>query len=124
MLFTAVDVGRKRQTPLLTKLVDVVEKGSASLPELKRIIIIRGENPFRSTFTTYEDMLEEASLPHTMKVVNDLTASVDCHEVCNFQFTSGTTGEPKATTLTHYNVINNGLFIGHVMRLRRGQVVI
>ena len=124
MLFTAVDVGRKSQQPLLAKFVDVVENGSASLPDLKRIIIIRGENPFPSTFTTYEDMLEEASLPHTVKIVNDLTASINCHELCNFQFTSGTTGEPKATTLTHHNVINNGLLIGHVMRLRQGEDVI
>ena len=101
MLFTAVDVGRKSQLPLLTQLVNVVEKGSSVLPDLKRVIIIRGENPFSTAFSTYEDMLEEASLPHTAKIVNDLTFSVDPHEVCNFQFTSGTTGEPKATTLTH-----------------------
>jgi mevalonyl-CoA ligase len=101
MLFTAVDVGRKSQLPLLTKLVDVVESGSSSLPDLNRVIVIRGENPFPSTFSTYEDVLGEASLPHTRKIVDDLTKSVDCHEVCNFQFTSGTTGEPKATTLTH-----------------------
>lgn len=101
MLFTAVDVGKKDQLSLLRKLVDVVEKGSSSLPDLKRIIIIRGENPFPSIFSTYEDILEEALLPHTRKIVDDLTASVGCHEVCNFQFTSGTTGEPKATTLTH-----------------------
>ena len=101
MLFTAVDVGRKSQVPILTKLVDVIEKGSSSLPNLKRVIIIRGENPFPSTFTTYEDMLGEASLPHTAKIVDDLTSTVDCHEVCNFQFTSGTTGAPKATTLSH-----------------------
>jgi acyl-CoA synthetase (AMP-forming)/AMP-acid ligase II len=124
MVFTAIDVGRKSQLPLLTKLVDVVEQGSSALPDLKRVIIIRGDNPFPSTFTTYEDMLEEASLPHTRKIVEDLTSSVNCHDVCNFQFTSGTTGEPKATTLTHYNVINNGLLIGHVMRLRRGKDVI
>jgi acyl-CoA synthetase (AMP-forming)/AMP-acid ligase II len=124
MVFTAIDVGRKSQLPLLTKLVDVVEQGPSSLPDLKRVIILRGDNPFPSTFTTYEDMLLEASLPHTRKIVEDLTSSVNCHDVCNFQFTSGTTGEPKATTLTHYNVINNGLFIGHVMRLRRGKDVI
>jgi acyl-coenzyme A synthetase/AMP-(fatty) acid ligase len=100
MLFTAMDVGRKNQLPLLTRLVDVAEQGSPSLPNLKRIIIIRGENPFPSTFTTYEDLLGEATLPHTFKIVDDLTTSLDPHSVCNFQFTSGTTGAPKATTLT------------------------
>jgi acyl-CoA synthetase (AMP-forming)/AMP-acid ligase II len=124
MLFTAVDVGRKTQLPLLTKLVSVVEQGSSSLPDLKKIIIIRGENPFPGTFTTYDDLLREASLPHTLQIVNDLTTSINSHSICNFQFTSGTTGAPKATTLTHHNVINNGLLIGHVMRLQPGTDII
>ena len=35
----------------------------------------------------------------------------------NIQFTSGTTGFPKGATLTHRNILNNGLFIGECMRL-------
>ena len=35
----------------------------------------------------------------------------------NIQFTSGTTGFPKGATLTHSNILNNGLFIGECMRL-------
>ena len=124
MLFTSLDVGRKSQKTLLTKLGDVIENGSASLPDLKRVVIIRGDNPFPSTFTNYENMLEKASLPHTGKTVEDLTTSRDCHELCNFQFTSGTTGAPKAAMLTHHNLINNGLLIGHVMRLRQGEDII
>lgn len=34
------------------------------------------------------------------------------HDAANIQFTSGTTGRPKAATLTHYNILNNGLIIG------------
>lgn len=39
------------------------------------------------------------------------------HLVCNLQFTSGTTGRPKAAMLTHHNVVNNARFVGGRMRL-------
>lgn len=31
---------------------------------------------------------------------------------CNIQFTSGTTGQPKAALASHYNYVNNGYYIG------------
>lgn len=33
-------------------------------------------------------------------------------DITNIQFTSGTTGHPKGASLTHFNIVNNGLFIG------------
>ena len=38
-------------------------------------------------------------------------------DVCNMQYTSGTTGFPKGVMLTHYNVVNNGKCIGDRMGL-------
>jgi fatty-acyl-CoA synthase len=35
----------------------------------------------------------------------------------NIQFTSGTTGQPKGATLTHFNILNNGKVVGDGMRL-------
>jgi fatty-acyl-CoA synthase len=39
-------------------------------------------------------------------------ATLDPHDVVNMQYTSGTTGFPKGVMLTHYNIGNNGFWIG------------
>jgi len=44
-------------------------------------------------------------------------AAVQKNDVCNMQYTSGTTGFPKGVMLTHYNVVNNGKAIGDCMDL-------
>ena len=46
-----------------------------------------------------------------------LAAAVRPDDVCNMQYTSGTTGFPKGVMLTHYNVVNNGKCIGDRMGL-------
>ncbi len=42
-------------------------------------------------------------------------AMVKPDDVCNMQYTSGTTGFPKGVMLTHRNIINNGKIIGDRM---------
>ena len=42
-------------------------------------------------------------------------SSVKPDDVCNMQYTSGTTGFPKGVMLTHRNIINNGKIIGDRM---------
>ena len=44
-------------------------------------------------------------------------AAVSVHDVCNMQYTSGTTGFPKGVMLTHHNIVNNGKCIGDRMDL-------
>ena len=46
-----------------------------------------------------------------------MASKVRVHDVCNMQYTSGTTGFPKGVMLTHYNVVNNGKCIGDRMGL-------
>ncbi len=53
----------------------------------------------------------------TRSEVLRLASSVRTSDVCNMQYTSGTTGFPKGVMLTHYNVVNNGKCIGDRMGL-------
>ena len=45
----------------------------------------------------------------------EITRDVNFEEPTNIQFTSGTTGHPKATVLTHHNIVNNACNIGDLM---------
>jgi fatty-acyl-CoA synthase len=42
---------------------------------------------------------------------------MDPDDVFNIQFTSGATGTPKGAALTHFNIVNNGFFVGEGMGL-------
>ena len=61
--------------------------------------------PTRSTQTHHEELLR---LSHELQFDDPI----------NIQFTSGTTGAPKAATLTHHNIVNNAYFVGERMALR------
>ncbi|MCF0134767.1 MAG: AMP-binding protein [Blautia sp.] len=65
---------------------------------------------------TWEEALEKADEVPVEEVYRR-AASIDVNEVCNMQYTSGTTGFPKGVMLTHYNVVNNGKYIGDHMDL-------
>ena len=65
---------------------------------------------------TFEEAMERSSMvPH--EEITRMAAAVKVNDVCNMQYTSGTTGFPKGVMLTHYNVVNNGKCIGDRMGL-------
>ena len=65
---------------------------------------------------TLEEAMDRAPLVPKEEVYR-MAERVKVSDVCNMQYTSGTTGFPKGVMLTHYNVVNNGKCIGDRMEL-------
>jgi len=65
---------------------------------------------------TWEEMLSRSSLV-PREEVRRRASLVKPDDVCNMQYTSGTTGFPKGVMLTHRNIVNNGKTIGDRMDL-------
>ncbi|MBQ9782426.1 MAG: AMP-binding protein [Clostridia bacterium] len=65
---------------------------------------------------TFEQMLSRSSLI-PIEEVRRRASLVKPDDVCNMQYTSGTTGFPKGVMLTHRNIVNNGKTIGDRMDL-------
>ena len=65
---------------------------------------------------TWDEALEYAGRTPTEEL-RRRAAQVDPDDVCNMQYTSGTTGFPKGVMLTHRNIVNNGKCIGDRMDL-------
>ena len=94
------------------------EPGSISekkLPFLKHVVLI-GDSPKKAkgmnSFSEFYALAQ--TVPET--VLEEIIASLTTHEVINMQYTSGTTGFPKGVMLTHYNITNNGQFMGDCMK--------
>ena len=86
---------------------------SHRLPFLRNVVTVGFQQPGA---VSWEEALERGkSIP--VEEVWRLAANVSPHDVCNMQYTSGTTGFPKGVMLTHYNVVNNGKCIGDRMDL-------
>ncbi len=86
---------------------------SAKLPRLRNVITIDSKN---NGCYTWEEALElSKNVPYSE--VEKVRKTINVHDVCNMQYTSGTTGFPKGVMLTHYNVVNNGKAIGDCMDL-------
>ena len=83
------------------------------LPFLRNIVTV--DSAQEGCYTWQEAMDLSAQVP--VEEVYRRAAAINKHDVCNMQYTSGTTGFPKGVMLTHYNVVNNGKAIGDCMDL-------
>ena len=86
---------------------------SKKLPFLRNVITVDCEI---EGCCTWEQTLELSKNVPVEEVYRRAVA-INKNDVCNMQYTSGTTGFPKGVMLTHYNVVNNGKAIGDCMDL-------
>lgn len=89
------------------------ELHSKRLPVLRNVITVDGPHP---GCYSWEEALAKADEVDVAEVYAR-ARTIDKNDVCNMQYTSGTTGFPKGVMLTHYNVVNNGKAIGDCMDL-------
>jgi fatty-acyl-CoA synthase len=86
---------------------------SKTLPKMKNVVYI-GQEKYRGMYNTAEILLLGSNIDDEKLIV--AKQQVDCHDVVNMQYTSGTTGFPKGVMLTHHSISNNGYLTGEHMR--------
>ena len=84
-----------------------------NLPFLRNVVTVGFSMP---GCLTWEQMLSRSSMI-PREEVRRRASLVKPDDVCNMQYTSGTTGFPKGVMLTHRNIVNNGKTIGDRMDL-------
>ena len=83
-----------------------------SLPELRAVFQLGG--PIHRGAIGFDAVLQRGTAEQR-RLLADISGSLQFDDAINIQFTSGTTGSPKGATLTHHNLLNNGLFAGDLM---------
>ena len=83
------------------------------VPALRRVVYLGTDaDPGGITWVEFLDLGNRIA-------AHDLEAremALQFDDPVNIQYTSGTTGSPKGATLSHHNILNNGYFVGEVLR--------
>jgi len=87
---------------------------AARLPDLR--LVIRLDSGHHPGMLNFRDMPDLAGAGERERLA-EIEDALQFDDPINIQFTSGTTGTPKAATLSHHNIVNNAYFVGENMEL-------
>ncbi|MEQ8194646.1 MAG: AMP-binding protein [Rhodospirillales bacterium] len=93
---------------------------TAKIPDLRWLIQL-GESDV-SGMIRFDSLPERAGNESKVRL-EEVRRTLQFDDPINIQFTSGTTGTPKASTLTHHNIINNAYFSGEAMRFTHEDIL-
>ncbi len=93
---------------------------AARLPDLRAVVQF-GPDPAPGALSFAEVMARGGA--GGLARLDAISASLKPDDAINVQFTSGTTGAPKGATLTHRNIVNNGVSVARAMRLQPGEAL-
>ncbi len=98
---------------VLNELTDPGSLPCDPIPTLEHFVIIQDDKAkdLPRGVLTFQD-LEHAGTLKEESILRILQDDIQMDDMANIQFTSGTTGNPKGTCLSHHNIVNNGKFIG------------
>ncbi|KAH9992273.1 acetyl-CoA synthetase-like protein [Russula vinacea] len=97
-----------------------------ALPGLKHVIVVDNTHQPKKFHEMLGDIHCAVDFRWGTKenrLVEESMKTLNKDDVVNIQFTSGTTGAPKAVSLTHHSLLNNSISIGQAMRLTSSDIV-